>query len=115
MRSLPSPSAINFSAALVSAAAPEFLGSSSRFDLTRSFDSLNSFSIASSVSLVLAVSAAAMLDAIRLLLERTLPSCSTVRAARVASSGFMLAEPRMALIWVWASSIAGLAAATNSA
>ena len=70
--------------------------------------SLNSFSIASSVSLLFADSAAVMSDAIRLPLATTLPSCSTVRAARMASS---LARDRrsvrIALSWLWASIIAG--------
>ena len=44
----------------------------------------------------------------------TLPSCSTVRAAAVASSVERLAELRIALIWLWASIIAGAEAATKS-
>ena len=83
--------------------------------MTRSCVSLNSFSIASSVSLLVADSAAVMLEAIRLLLAMTLPSCSTVRAAAVASSVEGSAEPRIALSWLWASIIAGAEAATNSA
>ena len=69
--------------------------------------------MASSVSLLSADSAAVMSDAIRLLEEMTLPSCSTVRAASVASSCERLADPRMALIVACASIIAGLAAATK--
>ena len=59
------------------------------------------------MSLLLADSAAVMSEAIRLVLATTLPSCSTVRAASVASSVERLAEPRIALIWLWASIIAG--------
>ena len=66
------------------------------------------------MSLLLADSAAVMSEAIRLVLATTLPSCSTVRAASVASSVERLAEPRIALIWLWASIIAGAEAATKS-
>ncbi len=83
--------------------------------MTRSCATLNSFSIASSVSLLLADSAAIICDAARLPLAMTLPSWSTVRAASAASSAERLADCRMALIWVWASIIAGLAAATKPA
>ena len=64
---------------------------------------------------MVADSAAAMLDAIRLLLAMTLPSCSTVRAAGVASSDEGSAELRIALSWPCASIIAGAEAATNAA
>ena len=82
--------------------------------MTRACVSLNSFSIASSTSLLFAVSAAVMSEAIRLVLAITLPSSSTVRAAAVASSVERLAEPRIALIWLWASIMAGAEAATKS-
>ena len=82
--------------------------------MTRACAALNSFSIASSVSLELAESAAIICDAARLPLAKTLPSWSTVRAASVASSEERLADCRMALIWDWASIIAGLAAATKA-
>ncbi len=97
-----------------SALVPAFLGSRSRFDLTRACASLNSFSIASSVSLASAESAAIICDAARLPLAKTFPSWSIVRAASAASSEERLADCRMALIWDWASIIAGAAAATKA-
>ena len=94
---------------------PAPFGSISTLDLTFWIVSLKSFSIASSVSLLLADSAAAMLDVIRLPPAITLPSCSTMRAAAVASSMTGSTAVSMALSRLWASNISGIEAATKSA